>query len=102
MHILKETRDKILAAVTSKTIWKNSTFPVKPEAKYWQLLLARPQVLMIGLLHILPNKEEEDRIEYTGIIPSGPWKKKKIKKRRTKEKTLASDFSYSQLMNHWA
>ena len=33
------------------------------------------------------NKEEEDRTEYTHIIPSRPWKKKKIKKRRMKEDT---------------
>ena len=35
-------------------------------------------------------KEEEDRIEYTHIIPSGPWKKKMmmIKKKRIEQSTL--------------
>ena len=33
------------------------------------MLLTGPQVLMIYMVHILSDKEEEDKIEYTCITP---------------------------------
>ena len=60
---------KFWQLLPARQFGKNSTFPMKSWAKEWQLLLTRPQVLMIGLVHILPDKEEKDRIEYTCMAP---------------------------------
>ena len=44
-------------------------FQRQVETILWQLLLPGPQVFVIGLVHILSDKEEEERIEYTHITP---------------------------------
>ena len=102
MLISKETRDKIHAAVTRKTIWKKKYISSEARGKIMAAVASKttPSRDRSGTYSIC--KEEEDRIEYTCIIPSGPWKKKNIKKRRMKEMTLTSDFLHSQLMNHCA
>ena len=59
----------MLFMTTTKMHKRYYVFQRKLETKSWQLLLTGTQVLMIGLVHILSDKEEEDRIEYTCITP---------------------------------
>ena len=88
----KGTRDKILAAVASKTFWKKRELNISSEARGKIMAAVAGKATSShdrsGTYSMC--KEEEDRIEYTLIIPSRPWKKKrKIKKRRIEQSTLS-------------